>query len=358
MERKQLIKSALFLLLLIGLMVGGSWRANRIENPLFRGETMGTSYSIRLIGTLHKKETSRLAEKMDQLLLELNQYMSTWIEDSQISLFNHNLSTEPVLVSESFHTVTTKALLLAQESDGAFDPTLQPLLNVWGFGSESSSENLPTQKEIERIHAQIGWKKIETLSGNRLRKTEDTISLALGAIAKGHGVDLLAELLTHEGYTDWFIEVGGEVRVLGNNPDGVPWKIGIQSPDAYFLDISLHGIAQLTAGAVATSGSYRNYTEKNGKRYAHILDPRTGQAILSNLLSVSVLSDSCIDADGWATALYVLGVDEGLTYVEENPMIEALFITSTEDGQLQAKYSSGFLEKTDYQSIKMPRQQL
>jgi thiamine biosynthesis lipoprotein len=152
--------------------------------------------------------------------------------------------------------------------------------------------------------------------------------------------------------------VGGEVRVLGNNPDGVPWKIGIQSPDAYFLDISLHGIAQLTAGSVATSGSYRNYTEKNGKRYAHILDPRTGQAILSNLLSVSVLSDSCIDADGWATALYVLGVDEGLTYVEENPMIEALFITSTEDGQLQAKYSSGFLEKTDYQSIKMPRQQL
>lgn len=358
MERKQLLKSALFLLLLIGLMVGGSWRANRITNPLFRGETMGTTYSIRLIGVVHKKEASRLAEKMDQLLLELNQYMSTWIEESQISLFNHNLSTEPVLVSEPFHTVTTKALFLAKESDGAFDPTLQPLLNIWGFGSESKAENIPTQEEIKHAHAQIGWEKIEPLSGSRLRKKEDTISLALGAIAKGHGVDLLADLLTHEGYKDWFIEVGGEVRVLGMNPDGVPWKIGIQSPDAHFLDISLHGVAQLTAGSVATSGSYRNYTEKDGKRYAHILDPRTGQAILSTLLSVSVVSDRCIDADGWATALYVLGVNEGLSYVEKNPSIEALFISATENGQLQAKYSSGFLKNTDYQPIENPRQEL
>mgnify|MGYP001156930216 FL=1 len=357
MERKQLIKSALFLFLLIGLMFGGSWRATRIDNPLFRGETMGTTYSIRLIGTLHKNETARLAEKMDQLLLELNQSMSTWIEDSEICKFNYNLSTEPVVVSESFYTVTKKALELAKKSNGAFDPTLQPLLNAWGFGSESSAETLPSSQKINRIHDQTGWRKIEALAGNRLRKEVDNVSLALGAIAKGHGVDLLAELMINEGYTNWFIEVGGEVRVLGKNSDGVPWKIGIQSPDVHFLDMSLHGIAQLTEGSVATSGSYRNYMEKDGKRYAHILDPRTGQAILSNLLSVSVLSENCMDADGWATALYVLGVDEGLLVVESNPGLEALFITGTNDGDLKTSYSSGFLKKTDYQPIKKPRQE-
>lgn len=349
MPRNQLIKSGLFLLLLLGLMVGGSWRANRIENPLFRGETMGTTYSIRLIGVLTKKEANRLAERMDALLLTINQQMSTWLEDSEISTFNRHQSTAPFPVSEEFALVTKSALALAAASDGAFDPTLQPLLNLWGFGSESRAGEPPSPAQIEEIRESTGWDKITVEMDAKLRKDLPDIQLALGAIAKGYAVDRLGELLREEAFEEWFIEVGGEVLVAGKNTDRVAWKIGIQSPDAQFFDTTLHGIVQATNGAVATSGSYRNYVEVEGKRYAHILDPQSGQAVYSDLVSVSVVAPSCLEADGWATALYVMDVESGLKKINELPTIEALFICSSNEN-LVAYYSDGFMEKTSYET--------
>lgn len=349
MPRSQLIKSALFLLLLIGLMVGGSWRANRIENPLFRGETMGTTYSIRLVGVLSKKEANRLAERMDELLIEINQQMSTWLDDSEISAFNKHNSTEPFQVSEGFASVTKSALQLAAATGGAFDPTVQPLLNLWGFGSESREGQPPSPAIIEETRQQTGWQKITVGADNELRKDVSGLQLALGAIAKGYAVDRLGQLLREETFDEWFIEVGGEVLVSGENVDRVAWKIGIQSPDASFFETTLHGIVQATNGAVATSGSYRNFVEVDGRRYAHIIDPRSGQAVYSDLVSVSVLAPSCLEADGWATALYVMDVESGLEKVNQLPNIEALFICSS-NGNLVAYYSDEFIAKTSYET--------
>ena len=161
----------------------------------------------------------------------------------------------------------------------------------------------------------------------------------------------LSNLLTNNGYDKYFIEVGGEVKVSGCNPDGDYWKIGIQDPESTLFEYSLNGIVHISKGSLATSGGYRNFREKNGNRYAHIIDPRDGKAISSNLLSVSVLSDKCIDADGWATALYVLGVKDGLICVERQPHIEALFIMKNEDNQIETIFSSKFEEKTKYELI-------
>lgn len=310
---------------------------------------MGTTYSIRLIGVLSKKETNRLAERMDQLLFEINQQMSTWLDDSEISAFNQHNSIAPFQVSEGFASVTKSALRLASTTEGAFDPTLQPLLNIWGFGSESRDRQPPSPVVIEETRQQTGWQKITVNADNELKKEVPSLQLALGAIAKGYAVDQLGQLLREEAFDEWFIEVGGEVLVSGENVDRVAWKIGIQSPDATFFDTTLHGIVQATNGAVATSGNYRNFVEVDGRRYAHIIDPRSGQAVYSDLVSVSVLAPTCLEADGWATALYVMDVESGLEKVNHLPNIEALFICSSNE-HLVAYYSENFKEKTSYET--------
>jgi len=348
MNRKKVIKSFLFLILLLSLFIGGSYRANRINNPLLRGETMGTTYSIRLSGTYNKNDLELLANKINKLLLEINQQMSTWLDNSQISLFNKNYSTNPITVSENFYKVVSNSLIIAKNSGGAFDPTLQPLLNLWGFGSESKESKFPSDDDIKLVLQQTGWGKIELLNNNQIKKKNGELALALGAIAKGYSVDSISDVLNKKGYADYFIEVGGEVKVQGLNPEGNKWKIGIQDPEATLFDYSLHGIVNIDAGSLATSGGYRNFIEKNGKLYAHIVDPRNGKAINSDILSVSVLSDKCVDADAWATALYVLGVEEGLTCVESQPNIEALFIKKKLNDKVETIFSSKFKEKSNY----------
>ena len=352
MNRKQLTKSSLFLLLLLSLTIGGVYRANKLDNPLLRGETMGTSYSIRLCGNYNKKDCQLLADEINDLFLEINQQMSTWIKESQISLFNNNLSTNPIFVSENFYKVTSNSLIIAKESGGAFDPTLQPLLNLWGFGSESDNSNFPSNDDIKVVLQRTGWEKLKLLRNNKIQKLDGNVSLALGAIAKGYSVDLISDILTEKGYSNYFIEVGGEVKVKGLNPEGNKWKIGIQDPEAALFDYSLHGVVNIESGALATSGGYRNFIEKNGESYAHIIDPRNGQAINSDILSISVLSDKCIDADGWATALYVLGVEAGLSCVESKPNIEALFIRKSVSNEIETILSSRFKEKANYVTIK------
>ncbi len=342
------------LILIAVLGIGGILRSGTIENPAHWGGTMGTGYSVKITGKVKQSDLKKLHQTIEKELSEINRQMSTWDSESEISRFNHTVSTEAIPCSDAFVAVVQRALKLSSSTGGAFDPTLQPLLNLWGFGSESEEEVVPSDEEIAVIRELVGWEKVIIDSGSQLRKTEPESSLALGAIAKGYGVDALARIMNENGYANWFVEIGGEVVVKGLSPAEVPWKIGIQYPTTNPMDERYQGIINITNSAVATSGDYRNYIKSDGEIYSHILDPRTGRAIRSDMASVTVVTESCMDADGMATALFVMGHLKGLEWVERQPGVEALILTRGNQGEIIEKFSSGFKAATRYTSVLNP----
>jgi thiamine biosynthesis lipoprotein len=349
MQKNQIIKSAIALILILTFGVVGWLRSTTVEHPVFWGSTMGTSYSVTLTGKIKSEAYTALAKQIEVELAEINRQMSTWDPESEISRFNRSTNISPFSCSDAFASVVHRALELSQNTAGAFDPTLQPLLNLWGFGSEGEEDRVPSTEEIRWVKAQTGWQKIELNDSSALTKKNPNVQLALGAIAKGYGVDALARILNEAGYENWFIEIGGEVIVKGKNPDGVPWRIGIQYPTSNPMEESrLQGIVNLTHNAVATSGDYRNYIEEDGVIYSHILDPRSGRAVLSETASVTVIAPTCMDADGIATALFVMGAETGLAWVEQQPQVESMFLIRSQEGELFEKFSSGFQRTTRY----------
>lgn len=338
------------LVLIAVLGIGGILRSGTIENPAHWGETMGTSYSVQITGKVKQPALTQLHARIEIKLAKISRQMSTWDPKSEISQFNHSESTEPISYSEAFVSVVRRALELSDSTEGAFDPTLQPLLNVWGFGSEGEERSVPTDEEISAARNLTGWEKLKVKTPTQIWKSEPSLSLALGAIAKGYGVDAIAEILEEAGLENWFVEIGGEVVVKGLNPDGVPWKIGIQYPTSNPMDARLQGILHITKDAVATSGDYRNYIEDEGRVYSHILDPRSGHAVRSATASVTVSASSCMDADGIATALFVMGAPRGLSWVEQMPGVEAMFLLRGDDDEIIEKFSSGFKAATRYTS--------
>jgi thiamine biosynthesis lipoprotein len=348
MTRASTTRLLIGLALVLFLGVGGWWRSQYIEHPARWGETMGTSYSIRIMGKVKRKALKQLAQRIDAELAEVNQQMSTWEPESEISKFNQSASAAPFTVSEDFATVVARALEFSKSTSGAFDPTLQPLLNLWGFGSEGEEIGIPSDADILTAKALTGWQKISVEQPAALRKELPDVSLSLDAIAKGYGVDAIARILEESGFENWFAEIGGEVTVRGYNPEGVPWKIGIQYPAVNPLDDRLQGILHISEGAVATSGDYRNYRNIDGSIYSHILDPRTGRTALSDTASVTVYAANCIDADAMATALFVMGADEGIEWIEKRPDAEAMFLLRAGNGEIIERFSYGFAEATGY----------
>ncbi len=348
MDAGKKIRIVLGFLVVLGLWIGSQYQYSHIKNPARHGRTMGTTYSVRITGRVKQEKLEELTRLIDQKLEDINRQMSTWDRESEISRFNHFESTEPFTVSADFAAVVDRALGFSRSTGGAFDPTLQPLLNLWGFGSEGVTSAVPSDEAIADAKQATGWQKVEVLPPTSLRKSQPDVSLALGAIAKGYGVDAVAGLLDAEGFGNWFVEIGGEVVAKGVNPDGVPWKIGIQYPSPSWPDERMQGILHLSQGAVATSGNYRNYIEKDGVIYSHLLDPRTGRAVYSSTASVSVYASNCTDADAAATSLFVMGPDEGLAWIEKRPDMEAMFLVRAEDGSIIEKFSSGFTGSTGY----------
>ena len=350
MTRKKIVQMVLGLILVLVLGIGGIIRSQSVKNPSTGGETMGTGSSIKISGKLNDTQLAEISSQVDLALAAVNKQMSTWDPESEISQFNHSRTLEPFQCSAAFVRVVESALELSRKTNGAFDPTLQPLLNLWGFGSEAEESTVPDDETIAVIKKITGWDKIKVESSSSLRKTEPEVSLALGAIAKGYGVDAVGRILEQAGLENWFVEIGGEVVARGLNSDGVPWKIGIQFPTTNPMDISLQGIVHVTNGAIATSGDYRNYIEEDGVVYSHILDPRTGKAVRSTTASVTVSAPSCMLADGTATALFVMGPKAGLAWVEQTKQVEALFLIRTDAGEIIEEFSSGFKETTGYTS--------
>lgn len=325
-------------LLLIPLLAGCPFK----REVLFTGETMGTTYHVKVIAGLFQR-TGFLHKLIENRLEELNQSMSTFRPESEISRFNRFQKIgEPFSVSGPLYQVLGIAKEIHALSDHAWDGTVMPLVNLWGFGPANSTKRIPDPQEIKAAHARTGFGSISLTKDKSLVKSKGEIQLDLASIAKGYGVDQLADLVRNRGFDDFLVEIGGEVYAAGRRKDGRPWRVGINRPKPDAAATDVYQVVTLENAALATSGDYRNFFEMDGKRYSHVIDPRTGYPVSNNVVSVSVISDNCTVADGLATALMVLGVEKGLALVNRLERTECLMVLLEKDGQFRDHHSSGF----------------
>ena len=300
--------------------------------PVFHasGSTMGTTYSVKIADAVDSAKGESLRDAFDALLLEVNQTLSTYIPDSELSRFNQSQETGWQASSEGLMTVVTAAQSISTDSDGAFDVTVGPLVNLWGFGPEFKPDQRPDEAEIDRARARIGYHHLHTDESQRLlKKDRSDLYVDLSAIAKGYGVDRLAAYLDSQGFHNYLVEIGGEVFCKGYKENGDHWQIAVEKP--LVGERSILRVVPLADQAMATSGNYRNFFELDGTRYAHTLNPQTGWPVQHDLLSVTVLSSSTMQADGWATALMVLGVEKGYDLAMRKNLA-VLFVRGSESG--------------------------
>ncbi len=315
--------------LLVSFLLACSERGPRAEFQHF-GLALGTSFSVKVTRMPQGVDPERLRDRLDDLLEKVDRQMSTYRPDSELSRFNQSRVTQWQPVSPELVRVVAEALRISRWSGGAFDVTVGPLVNLWGFGPDPGRQQAPLPRAIADARGKIGYQNLEVRTRPpALRKLRPELFVDLSAIAKGWAVDLLAEYLERQGIGDYLVEIGGELRLKGESPRGGPWRIAIEKPVTQVREIGK--ILALTDIAVATSGDYRNYFEVDGKRYSHTIDPRTGYPVSHHLVSVTVLSHTCMTADGLATAFMVLGPEEGYAKAEaEN--IPVLFIVKDKGG--------------------------
>lgn len=371
--------SILFLIIaiLITLFIRNYNLSNKkIINPVFSGSIMGTTYNVKIIDIISLDYYEEINSSITNLLNYYNNQMSTWIEDSEINKFNNLNSLKYHTVDSELYNVVLKSLRISELSNGYYDPTIQPIYDLWGFGSGSTQyeiDNFPNILLISNKLDQIGYKKININEDNfnQLQKKDINITLNLGGIAKGSAADRIVYLLSGKqsqkynleisngdkiipkyNFKNIYADIGGDVSVIGINQDNLPWKIGIQMPSSSLFKINdLYGMISITNGSFATSGNYYNFKEKNNKKYAHILNPKTGMAIESDIVSVSVYHPDGAFADGLATAIYSMGLENGLKMMEKIEG-EAMIIRVKSDGVFEEHFSSNFIYKTNFTKVK------
>ncbi len=292
---------------------------------------MGTTYSITLPRLPDDFGKPQLQQEIDARLARVNREMSTYEDDSTISRFNRNDTTDWVAVSPEFVEVTRVALELSRLSGGAYDITVAPLVELWGFGTvDRLDDRVPSDAEIGLALEKTSYRRLE-LRGSppAIRKLSPDLTIDLSSIAKGYGVDVLADYLESLGLEDFLVEIGGELRARGLSHRGDRWRIAVERPVAG--ERSMQRTIEIDGQGVATSGDYRNYFERNGIRYSHIIDASTGKPITHSLASVTVLADTAMRADGWATMLLLLGEEAGYELARRQE-IAAYFIVSQAPG--------------------------
>ena len=326
-------------IVLLMLPLGGCSGARELK---IAGRTMGTSYHVTII--VNPLQTAAdLQPLIEKRLAELNQSMSTFQPESEISRFNAlQAAGRAFAVSPDFYTVAKLGQRLYAITDGAWDGTIDPLVDLWGFGRSPRRETPPPESAIKERLTRVGFDQIDLDQPGNLIKRRSTVTLDLASVAKGYGVDALAQLIREQGYTDYLVEIGGEVYAAGHRIDGTAWRVGINQPEATAAPDQIYQVVRLTNRAFATSGDYRNYFEFGGRRYAHIIDPRTGFPAARHLVSVSVLADTCALADGLATALMVMGPQAGLALIDRLEGIDCLMVERAPDGRLIDHRSQGF----------------
>jgi thiamine biosynthesis lipoprotein len=293
------------------------------QDPIIhiQGNTMGTYYSVKYVADFPSLSKEQTKAEIEKVLAEVNQQMSTYIKDSEISKFNALKANQEFSISDDFAFVLKFSTELAKKTDGAFDPSIGPLVNLWGFGPNKSRKK-PSDKMIQEKLKLVGIDKL-SLDKNKLLKKVDGLYIDLSATAKGFAVDKISSLLKAQQYANHMVDIGGEIIASGKKPDGY-WKVGIETPSADKAGIQK--LVVLQNKAIATSGSYRNFFTEDGVNYNHTIDPKTGKSTQDSLVSVSVVSDSCMKSDGYSTALMAMGFEKAKAFVEKEKL-KALLIT-------------------------------
>lgn len=281
------------------------------EQINLEGKTMGTSYSIKYMSDSKTLSPEQLQQEIDRKLEQVNDQMSTYRPNSELSRFNKIQKVNTAFpVSAATAKVVREAIRINRLTDGALDVTVGPLVNLWGFGPEGRPNVVPTDAEIAKRQEWVGIDNLAVENGALVKRIPE-LYVDLSAIAKGYGVDVVAEYLEAKNIDNYMVDIGGEVRTRGNNGENKPWRIAIEKPVAGSSQ-STQEVIEPGRMAVATSGDYRNYFEQNGVRYSHTIDPKTGRPINHRLVSITVLDPSCMTADGLSTGLGVLGPERGM----------------------------------------------
>ncbi len=306
------------------LFVSGCLFDKEPEVVRLSGETMGTTFNITAIGEDVDEEA--LAAAVQETLAAVNAKMSNWDPNSEVSTFSASTDTSPVPVSDEFALVLSAADDVHEKSGGTFDVTLGPLIELWGFGPRKPEDPVPSDAEIQAALEGVGQSRLLTLDrdAGTLAKSDPAVGINLSAIAKGYGIDAVAETLSEAGIENYMVEIGGDLVTKGENDKGEVWRIGVEKPEAGGQNLQL--IVSLNDLGMATSGDYKNFFEQEGVRYSHIIDPTTGRPITHRTTSVTVLAENAMMADAWATAMLALGQEKGLELAEKHKL--AVFFIS------------------------------
>lgn len=306
---------------------------------------MGTSYIVRVAvvsdSNLWPPDLEDLQERVDARLAEINRLMSTYDPNSELSRFNRSDSTEWFTVSPKTAEVVSAGLRIADETNGAFDPTVGPVVNLWGFGPSKKSAKPPTDEQIAEALGYVGYELLEVRTDPpAIRKEQAQLYLDLSGIAKGYASDEISDLLNELGYSNSMVEIGGEVRTRGTKARKGDWRIGVQKPGAMGNPVQM--ALPLKDAALATSGDYRNFFEHEGQHYSHTIDPNTGRPVEHGLASATIVANSCMEADALATAVLVMGDEKGLNWCEARD-VAALLLTRKGDAIIE-RPTKAFLE--------------
>lgn len=331
MKLKRIINLLFFIFLLVASVL--IIRKHNSTDAIFQkteGSIFGTSYHIQY------KYPQSLKLEIDATLDSLNNSLSMFRPSSTLSLINRGESME---TDAFFQRVFLLAQQVADSTDGAFDATVAPLVNAWGFGFERADS--VTETMVDSLMKFVGYKKVH-LDNSSVLKSDPRLMLDFGAIAKGYAVDVVAHLLQSKDIKNYMVEIGGEVVLKGCNPEGKTWRIGVSSPTENEQGEAVQTILQLSDVALATSGNYRNFYYKGSQKFAHTINPHTGYPVSHSLLSATVLASSCAEADAYATAFMVMGLDRAKDFVLSHPYLNAYFIFADENGKLQEWMTEGF----------------
>lgn len=343
-QRKNIIYSILLGLSFLAVWGYRRWNAPEAAEELkeFKkielwGNTQGTTFSVKYLD----KQGRNLQKEVDSLLVAFSQSLSTYIPESEISRFNREALHK--FESPFFYPVLQKSKEVFKETGGAFDPTIAPLVNAWGFGPEG--RKTPTEARLASLLPLVNFDSI-FFDSVAVCKMIPHMQLDFNSIAQGYSVDVVADYLKSKGISHMFVEIGGEAYAQGYNEKGERWRIGINTPSEDLEEQQkLQAVVSLKGQAIATSGNYRNFYEKDGVKYAHTISPVTGRPVQHSLLSVSVFAPDCMTADAYATAFMVIGMEKAKAILDKNKALDAYFIYSDARGKLQTWTSPGMEEQ-------------
>lgn len=312
---------------------GGEKHSENIsELHVFTGQIMGTWYTVKYLppeSAGQSFSTEKINTQIHANLERVDELMSTYKPSSEVSRFNKTLPGEWFQLSNETFEVIGLAQKISEQTEGSFDITVGPLVDLWGFGPDDREDAVPDLEEVSALLDELGFGNIELNKSETKIRKKTALHIDLSAIAKGYAVDMVANYLDGIGVISYMVEVGGEIRTRGTKPGDKPWRIAIESPDSTQRDV--HTVIDVTDRAVATSGDYRNYFEKDGRRYSHTIDPKTGYPITHTLASVTVIGESAAEVDALATAFSVMGSDQAMQYAKAYN-VAAYFITKEQEG--------------------------